>query len=137
MITLLTREALEMINISSSPHNHFKGRNNFTASSTMSGISKKSVKKKWRAFIIDWVNNIYIWHTYISWNNYISTNFLYNIWINDSWGEIEVDTYALWQEPINIRVTVILSSNIGPLIKPIVSMAPEFTMAPAYSLGTS
>lgn len=50
--------------------------------------------------------------------------------------KFEVDTCALWQEPINFRAAVMLSSNIGPLIKPIVSMAPEFTMAPACSLGT-
>ena len=52
------------------------------------------------------------------------------------WGG-ESDTCALWQGPINFRATVMLSSNIGPLIKPIVSMAPAFTMAPACSLGSS
>ena len=46
MIALLAREAFEMINIGSGPHDHFEGRNYFAAGSTVSSISKKSVERE-------------------------------------------------------------------------------------------
>lgn len=46
MITLLTSKTLQMIDIVSSSHDHFKSRNNFGTSSTVPGATKQSVKLK-------------------------------------------------------------------------------------------
>lgn len=41
VITLLTSEALKMINITSSPHHHLEGRNNFVAGRTEARVAEQ------------------------------------------------------------------------------------------------